>query len=359
MPFRPRYTISAAVARNLMRIEAARQAVALLPLNEKVLAGLRESARLQSTHYSTQIEGNRLTQVQVEAVLIQGKRISQRERDEREIKGYYAALDFVETFSTDHSSIDEPFIRRLHALVMAGGRRRCKPTPYRDGQNVIRDATTGRIVYMPPEAADVPVLMQEMVSWINEHATLAPVPIVAAMAHYQFATIHPYYDGNGRVARLLTNTVLHQHGFGLRSIFNLEEYYARNLREYYAALEVGKSHNYYLGRAKADISGWIKYFIAGMAESFEAVRHRMEQSSEAGDRTQWLRSLDARQRKVLPLFEEWDRVTTPRMAKVLRLSPRGMRALVQKWVREGFLVIDDPSKRARSYSLGRPSSPGV
>ncbi len=352
MAFRPRYTITTTVARDLMRIEAARQAVAMLPLNEKVLAGLRDSARLQSTHYSTQIEGNRLTQVQVEQVLVQGKRISRRERDEREVKGYYAALDFAEAFSADHSAIDEPFIRKLHALVMAGGRTRCKPTPYRDGQNVIRDATTGRIVYMPPEATDVPLLMQEMIAWINDHAALVPIPIVAAMAHYQFATIHPYYDGNGRVARLLTNTVLHQHGFGLRSIFNLEEYYARNLRGYYAALETGKSHNYYMGRAKADISGWIKYFIAGMAESFEAVRRRMEQSADAGDRAEWLRSLDARQRKVLPLFEEWDRVTTPRMAKMLRLSPRGARALVQKWVREGFLIIDDPSKRGRSYLLG-------
>ena len=351
MGFEPRYTITSRVARGLMRIEAARQAVAALPLNERVLAGLRRSARLVSTHYSTQIEGNRLTRAQVERVLVQGDRIAQRERDEKEVKGYYAALDYAESYAAGHETLTETFIRKLHAMVMGGGKARCKPTPYRDGQNVIRDSGSGRIVYMPPEAGDVPALMKEIAAWVNLHAADVPVPVVAAVAHYQFATIHPYYDGNGRVARLLTNTVLHQHGYGLRGIYNLEEYYARNLGDYYAALDVGQGHNYYMGRAAADISGWVEYFIAGVAESFEAVREKMRQSAPAGDRSDWIRSLDARQRKVLALFEEWAEITTPRIAELLKLSPRGARALAQKWVRDGFLVIANPSKRGRTYRL--------
>lgn len=352
MSFEPRYTISSQVARDLMRIEAARQAVAILPLNERVLAGLRQSARLVSTHYSTQIEGNRLTQAQVEQVLIRGQRIRQRERDEKEIKGYYAALDYAESYAADHQTITETYIRTLHALVMAGGKKRCKPTPYRDGQNVIRDSGGGGIVYMPPEAGDVSALMKELVGWINRHAAEAPIPIVAAVTHYQFATIHPYYDGNGRVARLLTDTVLHQHGYGLRGIHNLEEYYARNLRGYYAALDVGDGHNYYMGRAESDISGWVAYFIAGMAESFEAVSEKMRQSAPEGDRTDWIRSLDARQRKVLPLFDEWSQITTHQIAEILKLSPRGARALAQKWVQDGFLAIANASKRGRTYRRG-------
>ncbi|MCY2924718.1 MAG: cell filamentation protein Fic, partial [Planctomycetota bacterium] len=82
MSFEPRYSITSRTASALMRIEAARQVVANLPLNQRVLVGLRQSARLVSTHYSTQIEGNRLTQAQVEQVLFHGQRIRQRERDE-------------------------------------------------------------------------------------------------------------------------------------------------------------------------------------------------------------------------------------------------------------------------------------
>jgi len=352
MGFKPIYTISSEMAQDLMRIESARQAVADLPLNERVLAGLRQSARLVSTHYSTQIEGNRLTQAEVEQVLVRGEHVHQRQRDEKEVRGYYAALDYAESYAVDHAKITEPYTRKLHALVMAGGKTRCKPTPYRDGQNVIRDAGSGGIVYMPPEAADVPAFMKDMTGWISRHAADIPIPIVAAIAHYQFATIHPYYDGNGRVARLLTNTVLHQHGYGLRGIYNLEEYYARNLRDYYAALDVDDSHNYYMGRAEADISGWVGYFVAGMAASFEAVREKMRDSAHMGDRSDWIRTLDARQRKVLTLFDKWAEITTPQIAELLKLSPRGARALVQKWAQEGFLIIANPSKRGRNYRLG-------
>ncbi len=337
-----------------MRIEAARQAVADLPLNERVLAGLRHSTRLVSTHYSTQIEGNRLTQSEVERVLVHRDHIRQRERDEKEVKGYYAALDYAESYAANHAIITESYIRKLHALVMAAGKTRCKPTPYRDGQNVIRDTGSRGIVYMPPEAGDVPSLMEGMVAWINRQIAEVPVPIVAAMAHYQFATIHPYYDGNGRMARLLTNTVLHQNGYGLQGIFNLEEYYAQNLRAYYTALDVGDGHNYYMGRAESDVTGWLEYFVDGMAASFETVREKMRQSAGAGDRATWIRSLDARQRKVLPLFDEWAEITTSQIAGLLNLSPRGARAIAQKWMQDGFLVIANPSKRGRTYRLAHP-----
>jgi len=99
----------------------------------------------------------------------------------------------------------------LHALVMSDGRVRVKPTAYRDGQNVIKDSSSGVIVYMPPEASDVPYLMRSLVAWIKESKEL-PCPILAGIAHYQFATIHSYYDGNGRTSRLLTTLLLHMGG---------------------------------------------------------------------------------------------------------------------------------------------------
>lgn len=127
-------------------------------------------------------------------------------------------------------------------------------TPYRDGQNVIRDGSTRAIVYMPPEASDVPLLMADLFAWVNEQLRTAelPSPILAAVAHYQYATIHPYNDGNGRTARLLTTLLLHRTGYGLKGIYSLEEYYARNLEAYYRALTIGPSHNYYDGRAEAE-----------------------------------------------------------------------------------------------------------
>src|SRR5271169_814715 len=82
------------------------------------------------------------------------------------------------------------------------------------------------------------------------------------------------YDGNGRTARLLTTLVLHLGTYDLKGLYALEEYYARDLKAYYEALTVGPSHNYYLGRAAADITRWIAYFVEGMATSFENVRNQ-------------------------------------------------------------------------------------
>ena len=351
--FRPKFTISPLLSQLLMSIEAARQAVMDLPVDIEMLASLRETARLVATHFSTQIEGNRLTQAQVEETL-RGARFPGRERDETEVKNYYRALEEVEKLSGETTLIQEIDIQRIHGLVMQG---RSVPTPYRDGQNVVRDSASGRIIYMPPEASDVVALMAELVSWTTSEIERSelPIPLVAALAHYQFATIHPYYDGNGRTARLLTNLILHKTGYGLKGIYNLEEYYARNLSDYYATLAVGESHNYYLGRKDADVSAFVEYFCGGMSEAFVAVRVQASEAAKRNplDRSPLLRKLDPRRRQLLVLFRRQDTANTTEIAKHLGLSQRTIVALCQKWVVEEFLEMDDPSRKNRSYRLAK------
>src|ERR1700719_2559176 len=291
--FNPAFAITPVMARGLMRIEAVKQAIQTLPITPRVLANLRETARLFSTHYSTMIEGNRLTQEQVEKVLSENQHFPGRERDQDEVKGYYAALDEVERAAKRGGPVEEAAIQRLHALVMSAGKAHVKPTPYRDGQNVIRDSRTRNIVYMPPETKDVPELMDQLMRWINQTDDL-PVPIRAAIAHYQFATIHPYFDGNGRTARLLTTLILHLGGYDLKGLYSLEEYYARHLDAYYQAISIGPSHNYYMGRAAADITKWVEYFVDGMAVSFENVLKRMDEAKAQNslDQSALIRTLD-------------------------------------------------------------------
>jgi Fic family protein len=350
--FQPVFSITPAIVRGLMRIEAVKHAVEALPITPRVLANLRETARLFSTHYSTMIEGNLLTQEQVAKVIAVDQHFPGRQRDEQEVKGYYAALDEVDHLAQKSSHVTERVVQSLHGLVMGGGKTRRKPTPYRDEQNVIRDSRTQRIVYMPPEAKEVPALMAELTVWINTEDEL-PVALKAAIAHYQYATIHPYYDGNGRTARLLTTLILHLGGYGLKGLYALEEYYARDLKAYYEALTVGPSHNYHLGRAEADITGWIAYFIEGMASAFESVHAQAtrEAMSGAGDRSQLLRRLDTKQRKVLTLFEKSREVTAKEIADLFGFQQRTATTLCQQWVATGFFIVSSPSKKSRRYRL--------
>jgi Fic family protein len=362
--FKPKFTITPKIASALMRIEAARQAVADLPMTPKVQARLRETARLLSTHYSTQIEGNRLTLDEATRVIQKDERFPGRQRDEQEVLGYYQALDELEKQAGKKSKITEKIVQRLHALVMGGKRGKVKSTPYREGQNVIRDSRSGAMVYLPPEAKDVAGLMDDLVKWLEKNElkknTLKknandglPCPLRAAIAHYQFATIHPYYDGNGRTARLLTTLILYLGGYDLKGFYSLEEYYARDLPSYCDALAVGPSHNYYMGRAEANITTWVEYFCGGMMEAFENVQRHAREEARAGkaDKSQLLRQLDARQRRVLDLFRDAGWTTASDVEKLLGLSSRTARLLCQRWTENGFFAVVDPSKKARKYSL--------
>ncbi len=350
--FKPIYTINSSIANYLMRIEAAKEKVNMLPVNPTVLSSLRETAKLYTTHYSTMIEGNQLKADEVKEVIKLEGHFPGRERDENEVKGYYAALAQLEQYAAQDSSVTDKVVQTIHALVMSDGRTRVKPTPYRDGQNVIKDGASGTIVYMPPESKDVPGLMRNMISWIKENDEL-PIPIVAAITHYQFATIHPYYDGNGRTSRLLTTLILHLGGYGLKGLYSLEEYYAKNLLGYYRAISVGPSHNYYFGRVESDITNWIEYFTEGMAFSFEKVVAQMEISNEKGekDHSDLMRTLDPKQRKALELFREYDLVTSKQVGDLFGFQPRTNAALCKKWVESGFLKIADSSFKSRKYRL--------
>jgi Fic family protein len=313
--FAPRFKLTPAIAKALMEIEACRQAILRLPLTVPMLESLRKTARLLSTHFSTQIEGNRLGPEQVEAVLQGGGGFPGRERDEAEVRNYYLALDFVSA-SVSSRRLNEVVVRTIHGLVMHG---RKKPTRYRDGQNVIRDGRTGRIVYLPPEAKDVAGLMKELIAWIEKEMRREelPVPII------------------------------------LHGIYSLEEYYAKHLSGYYDALHIGTSHNYYLGRAKTDITKFLAYFCRGMEDSFARIRAQAEEAERRNepDQAAMLRELTAQQRKALSLFTNTSTITSRDAAGFFGISARAGSALCLKWAEQGFVVIDDPSKKARRYRL--------
>ena len=352
--FKPNFTITSQLTQMLVRIESLKQEIQNLPITPTVLASLRESVRLGTVHYSTYIEGNRLTLNQIQDLIKLGTTFPNRKRDEKEILGYYAALEEIKLFSFPHNPLTEKDLQSLHALVMGCGKTKVKPTPYRDGQNAIYDSSSKQIVYLPPKAKDLKQLMSDFVAWINqaEHENFA-CPLRAAIAHYQFATIHPYYDGNGRTARLLATVILHRGGYGLKGLYSLEEYYAKNLQAYYNAISAGPSHNYYLGRAQADISFWLDYFCTGMIDSFEKVKTHalIEYHKGFEDKSKVLRELNTQQEAALTLFKKRKIVTSNDLQLFFNISSRAARTLCLKWLKDKFLVLKDPAKKSRSYEL--------
>lgn len=351
--FNPTFVVSMLIAKSLMRIEAAKERSNNFSITAKLLSSLRESAKLYTTHYSTMIEGNRLSIEEAKKVIMQKGHFPGRERDEEEIMGYYAGLDKLEQCVKLKTLISENIIQTLHALVIGKGKSKVTPTAYRDGQNVIKDSITGSIVYLPPEAQDVKILMDELICWINQESKNLPIPLIAAIAHYQFATIHPYYDGNGRTARLLTTLILHLNGYGLNGLYSLEEYYAKNLPDYYQAISIGPSHNYYFGREESDITSWIEYFLVGMAFAFEKVSDQMSQINQNYNKVQseLIKSLDQRQKKLLILFQDYNEITSGQVSELFGLKKSSGSIICKKLVEDGFLEIFNNSNKNRKYKL--------
>ena len=147
--------------------------------------------------------------------------------------------------------------------------------------------------------------------------------------------------------------MLHKCGYGLKGVYSLEEYYARNLQEYYRALSIGESHNYYFGRAEADISQWIIYFCQGMADAFANVRLRALQAGQHAqpDQSGLLRELDQKQRRVLSLFRHSKYITTRDIADLLQVHPRTALNFCHKWIDDGFVIAHGEGNKSRRYEL--------
>jgi Fic family protein len=196
--------------------------------------------------------------------------------------------------------------------------------------------------------------MAALVDWANSAEKEGlPAPLIAGLVHYQFLTIHPYYDGNGRTARLLATFVLHRGGYGLSGFFSLEEHQARDLESYYGSLAVHPHHNYYEGRAEADLTSWQEYFVRTLADVFTSAKEEALRYSQMGmpAEPEELRRLDHRARTVLGLFAKAEIIIATDVATALGLSVRMARLLLNGWVRDGWLIVENPSNRKRSYKL--------
>lgn len=182
------------------------------PLPQAIVRKLQEQFELEMTYNSNAIEGNSLTLKETFLVINQGLTIKGKPfKDHLEAKGHTEALEYLHdmTGKDTPDMLSERVIRELNKIVMRtidqewAGR-------YRNSNVII-----GGAAHTPPEAFEVPRLMQELVSWANSDGRkLHPVEL-AAVFHHRFVHIHPFFDGNGRTARLVMNVVLLRAGFPL------------------------------------------------------------------------------------------------------------------------------------------------
>lgn len=215
----------------------------------------------------------------------------------------------------------------------------------------VRDNATGAVEYIPPYWEDVSGLMKELVNWIKIEKEL-PVPIIVAISAYQLVTIHPFDDGNGRLARALASYILMLHDYDLNGYFTVEEYYARDLQKYYDSLQMGLPVLYYEGRNNSNLTPWLTYFLSTMAAAFEDIALSCIRLHEASEGK--LLELSKREIQLLQLALRFEGrpLSLELLSEWFTISKRTMQEWVKDWVEIGLLEPAAGTKRITAYKLG-------
>ena len=265
--FAPKYHISNKILNNISKIEAVEEVIRhapILPLWEKEF---REDAIVRSVYHGTHIEGNMIGKDEAKDVL-RGKDVMARARDIQEIINYRKVIEFIDDEARKKlDNISEELILRLHKVIVEKILAADQAGKYRVKQVVIRNSQTGAVTFRPPIPLEVPYLMKEFVSWVNRTTTEELHPILkAGIAHHELVRIHPFVDGNGRLARVIVTLILLMGGYDIRRFFSLEEYYDRDAVAYYENLQRATS---------GDMTVWLEYFTYGASCEFERVKDKI------------------------------------------------------------------------------------
>ena len=215
----------------------------------------------------------------------------------------------------------------------------------------VYDSKTGNPDYIPPEYKDIPDLLDELVAYVNE--TDDHPLIVAAVVHYQLVTIHPFEDGNGRTARLLSGYILDINEYGFNGIGSLEEYFAYDIQEYYDSIQMGLPAHYYYGRNNPPHPEiWINYFLR-MVLLYSNKARELSKSSTGEELENSLSYLKAREKELLLLLiKKYKRDFTPiEVSKELNVTNKTIINRLVSLVKNGFVVPQLVNERIRSYSL--------
>lgn len=206
---------------------------------------------------SSRIEGTRTNMD--EALLPEEEIKPERKNDWQEVNNYIKALNAA-IAELEALPISSRLIRQTHAILMDSVRGEHKtPGEFRNSQNWIGGASLADATFIPPHDEHVQALMGDLDKFLNNDELQIPALVRIAIAHYQFETIHPFLDGNGRIGRLLITLYLVTAGVLDRPLLYLSAFFERNTSLYYDNLTTVRTRN--------DMQQWLKFFLVGVAET--------------------------------------------------------------------------------------------
>lgn len=321
--FNPKYTITPKIVSGiseLSEIKAVVERSRVLPLNE---AQLRRQAIIRMAHTSTSIEGNKLAEFEVGKVVAGGV-VRGGKKDILEVENYLKALQEINRLSKTKNNLIIKEILALHRIVITGLVDQGKAGAFRpDDVYVLDELGQGkqRLRFKAPPAHRAPQLLDNLLNFVAKAKREGVHPVViTGIFHLEFVSIHPFTDGNGRVARLLTQLLLYRMNWDFRKIIVLEDYYNRDRLTYYNAEHFEEGNEY---DQKRDFTHWLEYFVTGFV--IEA-RKVLEQVQAIGygkvSKTSEQIFLDGDEIKIMDFLTTTGRLTSDDVVDILKIAKR-------------------------------------
>lgn len=264
------------------------------------LKELRKIATIESAGSSTRIEGAKLTDEEVEKLLASVKITRFESRDEQEVAGYYDALEVILENYAD-IEISERYVHQLHGILL---KHSDKDQPHRgnyktSSNKVVANYPDGtqRTLFDPTPPHLVPVEMPQLIDWLNERIEkkdMHPLVYIAGFV-YEFLSIHPYKDGNGRTSRLLTTLLMMKQGYEFIQYVSFENVIESSKDEYYRVLMDGQQNRY---KDNERINTWVLYFMQSLITLTERLDAKYETYSKLKT------ALNKRQQQVMDFIRD-------------------------------------------------------
>jgi Fic family protein len=280
---------------------------------------------------SNKIEG---TKTDIDEAVMREQDIAPERRDDwHEVQNYIKAMGYA-TGRLNEMPLVMRLLSETHKILLSGVRGSGKqPGDLRHSQNWIGGATLKDARIIPPHPQHLPELLSDLEDFLNKDDLTMPLLIKAGIAHYQFETIHPYLDGNGRLGRLLIILYLMQKDMLDKPVLYLSQFFEQHRQEYYEALNIV--------RTTSDLDQWLKFFLVGVSETakkaVDTLQAIMQMRTEDSAR---ILELGKRAKKAGLLIEYLYRdpiVSVSDVARLLKVTPQTANALVRELVRLGIL----------------------
>lgn len=351
--FQPKYTITPLILSRIAEIAEIKAAIErsrVLPLNE---AHLRRQAILRMAYTSTSIEGNKLAEFEV-GKIYEGKSVRAPQKDIFEVENYYKALKLLDDMSKQKHDISLKEILKMHKTVIGGLVEKQKAGKFRPADvYVLDDLGDGRemLRFKAPPASEVSRLIHDLLFWLKKakNERIHPI-IIAGVFHLEFVSIHPFTDGNGRVARLLTQLLLYRTGWDFRRIIVLEDYYNRDRLVYYNAEHREEEKQYIQGR---EFTHWLEYFTTGfLVEARKALEQVQSIGFGKASRKSEQVFLDKDELQIMDFLTTTGRITSDDVVDILKLTKRSAQLKLKK-LTDNKLIKTQGKGPSTYYTLAR------